>query len=208
MNFEYKNLICIIFGIVIICLIFKKRNYQENFDNDNLNEVNSKETDTFERKCQSIYGNYHPNCRPTSRLKHVGYFKFNTIKYPLLDFNTGFDLRRYVMLKSKFVKLKKKYWNRGYYFRNPLYYNKNVPFSFIYYYKYRGFVINPQTNKKFFIFGKRINETYYKYVLFREKNGLLQYAYNIPYRTRLNEGDTVFIKNQISTFGPFTFNKN
>lgn len=204
MNFKYKNYIYIAIALVIIYFICKKQ-YQENFSNEGFSELQKEAVDTFDRRCTSMYGNYHPKCAPTSRLQHVGYFKFNTIKYPILDFNTGFDKRRYVMLKSKFVKLKEKYYNRGYYFKTPFYYNKNVPFSFIFHYKYRGIMVNPHTKKLFFIFGKRLNETYYKYVLFRQKSGLLQYAYNIPYRRRLSDGDTIYVKNQISTYGPFVF---
>ena len=52
-----------------------------------------------------------------------------------------------------------------------------------------------------------LNKTNYKYILFREKDGLLQYAYNIPYRRKLKDGDPIFIRNKISTFGPFIFYK-
>ena len=48
---------------------------------------------------------------------------------------------------------------------------------------------------------------YYKYVLFSEKNGLLQYAYSIPYRRKLLDGDSLYVRNQISTYGPFIFYK-
>jgi len=201
MNYTYITIIIILF----FCLI--KRTNQENFSNFELpNKENIKEP--FNTRCTNIYGNYHPKCTPTSRLKHIGYFKYNTIKYPLLDFNTGFDTRRYVMFRNKFVKLKKNYWNKGYYFRHPFYYNKNIPFSFIIDYSFRGMMVNPHTKKTFFVFGKRINDTNYKYVLFREKEGLLQYAYNIPYRRKLGDGDSTYIRNQISTYGPFVFYKS
>ena len=45
-----------------------------------------------DRQCESIYGPNHPKCYQKkandNRLEHVGYFKINTIKYPLLDLNT------------------------------------------------------------------------------------------------------------------------
>ena len=67
-----------------------KKNNKENFSdleviNKNNNEKNNNNIkEPFDRRCTSIYGNYHPKCQSSSRLKHVGYFKFNTIKYPLL----------------------------------------------------------------------------------------------------------------------------
>lgn len=201
MNYTYIAIIIILF----FCL-FKRKN-QENFNDLEISK-NKNIKEPFDRRCTTMYGNYHPKCAPSSRLKHVGYFKYNTIKYPLLDFNTGFDNRRYVMFRNKFVKLKKQYWNKGYYFRNPFYYNKNIPFSFIIDYAYRGIMINPHTKKQFIVFGKRINKTNYKYVLFREKDDLLQYAYNIPYRRKLCDGDSTYIRNQISTYGPFVFYKS
>jgi hypothetical protein len=200
MNYTYIVIIIILFFYLV------KRKNQETFT-DLGDSVKKNIKEPFDKRCTTIYGNYHPRCTPTSRLKHIGYFKYNTIKYPLLDFNTGLDTRRYVMFRNKFVKLKNQYWNRGYYFRHPFYYNKNVPLSFIIDYSFRGIMLNQHTKKQFFVFGRRINKTNYKYVLFRQKDDLLQYAYNIPYRSKLSDGDSTYIRNQISTYGPFVFYK-
>ena len=115
---------------------------------------------------------------------------------------------RYLLLENKFYKLRKKYWNRGHYFRNSFVYNNKIPFSIIYNFTYRGLLINNPTKRTFRIFGKKINFDLYKYILFREKNGKLQIAYSLPLRKKINDGDSIFIRNNISTYGPFTFYKN
>lgn len=185
--------------ILILIYYFYKNNTKEKFYN-------------IDRNCTSIYGQNHPKCHQkkeqNSRLEHVGYFKINKIKYPLLDLNLNDSRVRYMMLNNKFYKFKKKYWNRAFYFKNSLYYNKNIPFSFISNYTFRGVLINNPTKRKLYAFGKRINNINYKYLLFIEKNGLLQYAYSIPYRTKILDGDSVFVRNKISTYGPFVFYKN
>ncbi len=199
---DYKYLLII---IIIFYLIFSK----ENKDNkENFQDFNEAYKNKINKRCHSIFGNYHPRCAPTSRLHHVGYFKYNTIKYPLIDYNVGNDHRRYVMLNRRLVKLNKKYWNKGYYFKTPFYYNKDVPFSFIRFNKYRGIAVNPATNRKFYVFGKRDHLMTYKYTLFREKDGVLQFSYKLPNRRRLSNGDPIFIRNQVSTYGPFIFYKD
>jgi len=196
------NYIYMIPVLFLLYLYNKSRNHKENFQDIN---------EAFKipnKKCTSIYGNYHPRCMSTSRLKHVGYFKINTTKYPLLDLKAGNYIRRYVMLKDRFAKLNKKFWNRAHYFRNPFYYHKSIPFSVVFNYIYRGMMINTHTRKKFYVFGKRINYSDYKYILFREKNGILQYAYKLPYRRKLSDGDSVYVRNKMSTYGPFVYYKN
>lgn len=160
------------------------------------------------KRCSAIYGNYHPKCAPTTRLNHVGYFKYNLIKYPLIDFNDGVEVKRFVMLKDKFVKLNQKYWNKGYYFKSPFYYHKNVPFSFVMNFTYRGIATNNHNNKQFYIFGKRLESNLYKYVLFSQKDSKLQFAYVLPPRIKIKDGDSIYVKNKVSVFGPFVFYKN
>ena len=112
------------------------------------------------------------------------------------------------MLNNKFYKFKQQYWNRAYYFKTSLYYNKDIPFSFISNYTFRGILVNSHANRTLYAFGKRINNVNYKYLLFIEKNGLLQYAYSLPYRVKMQDGDSIFVRNKISTYGPFVFYKN
>ena len=193
MNYEFIGI------LIIVYLFFIKKNKKEKFYN-------------VDRQCESIYGPNHPKCyqkkEKNNRLEHVGYFKINTIKYPLLDLNVHNNKVRYLMLNNKFYKFKKKYWNRAFYFKNSLYYSKNIPFEFISNFTYRGILVNNPTDRKLYVFGKKINNVNYKYLLFREKNNLLQYAYSIPYRPKILDGDSIFVRNNISTFGPFVFYKN
>jgi len=191
--------------IVIYCTCVFNRN---NFLNKERFQSISDAFTIPNKRCTSIYGNSHPKCMPSNRLKHVGYFKFNTIKYPLLDLDSNNETSRYVMLKDKFARLNKKHWNRGYYFRNAFHYHKTIPFSVVFHYTYRGKMINSHTNRSFHVFGKRIDSENYNYILFREKAGVLQYAYKLSYRKKLEEGDPTFIRNKISTFGPFIFSKD
>ena len=69
-------------------------------------------------------------------------------------------------------------------------------------------LLNEPTQRKLYAFGKKINNVNYKYMLFRSNNGKLQYAYSIPYRPKMLNGDSIFVRNQVSTFGPFIFFKN
>ena len=196
-----KN-IFIVISLAIIVIYLANKNKQENFV-----DINQAYKHHANKRCTSIYGNYHPKCAQTSRLNHVGYFKYNTIKYPLVDLNNGSYNIRYIMLRNKFVKLNKKYWNRGYYFPKPFFYNKNVPFSFVMNFLYRGIVINTHTKKMFYIFGKKLHNGTYKYVLFRKRNGKLQFSYVLPNRNKISDGDTIYIRHKISTFGPFVYYK-
>ena len=67
---------------------------------------------------------------------------------------------------------------------------------------------NEHTRRSFHVFGKKIDSESYNYILFREKTGILQYAYKLSYRKKLEDGDPTFIRNKISTFGPFIFSKD
>ena len=67
---------------------------------------------------------------------------------------------------------------------------------------------NTYSKKKFYLFGKSRDGVMYSYILFREKDGLLQYAYKLPYRRKLKDGDSVYVRHKISTFGPFIFSKD
>ena len=202
-NTIFKNIfIVLIIAVFVISMTKNNENSKETFV-----DINQAYKHHMNKRCTAIYGNYHPKCAHTSRLNHVGYFKFNTIKYPLIDLNNGDFTMRYVMLKNKFVKLNKKYWNKGFYFNRPFYYHKNVPFSFVMNFLYRGVAINTHTRKLFYIFGRRLPDGTYKYVLFREKNAKLQFSYVLPPRDKLNDGDSLYIRHQISTFGPFVYYK-
>jgi|UniRef100_A0A6C0ISQ3 hypothetical protein len=196
-------IIIIIFVIYHTCVFYRNnRVNKEKFQSIN---------DAFtmpNKRCTAIYGNSHPKCMQSNRLKHVGYFKFNTIKYPLLDLDSNSNTSRYVMLKDKFARLNKKHWNRGYYFKSPFHYHKTIPFSVVFNYTYRGTMSNEPTNRSFHVFGKKIDSESYNYILFREKAGILQYAYKLSYRKKLEDGDPTFIRNKISTFGPFIFSKD
>ena len=175
-----KN-IFIVISLAIIVIYLANKNKQENFV-----DINQAYKHHANKRCTSIYGNYHPKCAQTSRLNHVGYFKYNTIKYPLVDLNNGSYNIRYIMLRNKFVKLNKKYWNRGYYFPKPFFYNKNVPFSFVMNFLYRGIVINTHTKKMFYIFGKNyIMVLINMYYLDKEMvnyNSLMFYQIEIKYQ--------------------------
>lgn len=202
-NKFFKNIfIVLIIAVFVISMTKNTEKSKETFV-----DINQAYAHHMNKRCSAIYGNYHPKCAHTARLNHVGYFKFNTIKYPLIDLNNGDYTMRYVMLRNKFVKLNKKYWNKGFYFNRPFYYHKNVPFSFVMNFLYRGVVINTHTRKLFYIFGRKLKDGTYKYVLFRQRNGKLQFSYSLPPRDKLLDGDTVFIRHQISTFGPFVFYK-
>ena len=79
--------IYIILLVVLAVYLYNNRKTEEKFQTI---------SDAFKipnKRCTAIYGNFHPKCRPSSRMEHVGYFKFNTIKYPLLDLNRG-DMKR------------------------------------------------------------------------------------------------------------------
>lgn len=196
------NKIYIILLVLLVAYFCYKNKTQEKFQTI---------SDAFKipnKRCTAIYGNYHPKCMPSSRMKHVGYFKFNTIKYPLLDLNRGDMVNRYVMLKNRFAKLPQRHWNRGYYFRFPFQYHKTIPFSVVFHYIYRGTMENTYSKKKFYVFGKTLDSKMYSYILFREKDNLLQYAYKLPYRSKLKNGDATYIRNKISTYGPFIFSKD
>lgn len=199
----FTSKIIIILIIASFVIFLAKNNKKE----ETFVDINQAYKHHLNRRCTAIYGNYHPKCAHTSRLNHVGYFKYNTIKYPLIDLNNGSYTLRYVMLKNKFVKLNKKYWNKGYYFRKPFYYHKNVPFSFVMNFLFRGVVINTYTRRLFYLFGKKLSDKTYKYVLFRQKDGKLQFSYVLPPRRKISDGDTIYIKHKISTYGPFVFYK-
>jgi len=159
------------------------------------------------KRCNVTYGKYHPKCMQLDKLNHVGYFKLNTSKYPLIDLNNGDYTFRYVMFKDKFIKLNKKYWNKGYYFQKPFYYDKNIPFYIVMNFLYRGVVVNTYNNKIFYIFGKKLDDGTYKYILFRKKNNHLYLSFNLPPRNKLLNGDTMYIRDKTSTFGPFIYYK-
>lgn len=193
----------LLIAIIIIYLIISD-------DTKSTNKENFKET-SVSRQCSSIYGYNHPKCQlenNSKKLEHVGYFKINTIKYPVIDFVKDDSKIRYLLLNNKFYKFKQKYWHKGFYFKNSLSYNRSIPISFISNYTFRGILLNNPTRRKLFAFGKRINDTYYKYKLFREKDNMLQYAYSLPYRSKILDGDSLFVRNQISTYGPFVFHSN
>ena len=185
-------------GLIIILIILYSPKRKEKFNNQT------------NRVCSSIYGSNHPRCVSTnsSKIEHVGYFKINSIKYPVLDLINQFDKIRYLLVKNKFYKFKEKYWNRGHYFKHSFLYNDNIPYSLISEFTYRGMLINSPTKRRLYVFGKKIFASNYKYLLFREKDGILQFSYSIPYRRKILEGDSVFVRNKISTFGPFIFYKN
>ena len=194
---------CLLIAIIIVYLVLSEKT------SEIPNKENFRET-SVSRQCSSIYGYNHPKCQMdnSSKLEHVGYFKINTIKYPVIDFVNEDSKIRYLLLNNKFYKFKEKYWHRGYYFKNSLSYNRSIPISFISTYTFRGVLVNNPTRRKLFAFGKRLNSEYYKYILFREKDKVLQYAYSIPYRTKIVAGDSIFVRNQISTYGPFVFYQN
>jgi len=185
-------------GLIIILILLYSPLRKEKFNNQT------------NRICSSIYGTNHPRCTSTSnsKISHVGYFKINSIKYPVLDMINELDKIRYLLVKNKFYRFKEKYWNKGYYFKNSFSYNDDVPYSLISEYTYRGILINNPTRRKLYVFGKKIFASNYKYILFREKDGVLQYSYILPYRRKMLDGDSIFIRNKISTFGPFIFHKN
>ena len=71
----------LLIAIIIIYLIMSD-------DTKSTNTENFKET-SVSRQCSSIYGYNHPKCQlenNSKKLEHVGYFKINTIKYPVIDF--------------------------------------------------------------------------------------------------------------------------
>ena len=162
-------------GLILILILLYSPKKTEKFNN----ETN--------RNCSSIYGNNHPRCSSTasSKLEHVGYFKINTIKYPVLDLVSEIEKIRYLLIKNKFYRFKEKYWNKGHYFKNSFSYNEDVPYSLISEYTYRGILINNPTKRKLYVFGKKLFASNYKYILFREKEGILKYAYELPYRRKM-----------------------
>tara|TARA_B100000161_G_C33549325_1_gene414598 strand:- start:1491 stop:2075 length:585 start_codon:yes stop_codon:yes gene_type:complete len=194
MNYKYIAI------LLILLFVFKSK---DNKKPEKFSIIN--------RNCHSIYGPNHPKCQQQSidsKLEHVGYFKLNTIKYPLLDININDSKVRYLVLNNKFYRFKQKYWNKAYYFKKSLFYNNDIPFRFISNYTFRGMLVNHATNRKLYAFGKKLNNINYKYLLFIEKNGLLQYAYSIPYRPKIHDGDSIYVRNKISTYGPFVFYKS
>ena len=197
-----KLIIPIIVFIFIYCV---KKEYDLNKEKKPV-----KIRENMDRVCSSIYGPNHPKCKASDRthVKHVGYFKINTVKYPVLDIVNNDNKIRYLLLNNKFYKFKQKYWHRGHYFSKHLSYNENIPYSFISNYTFRGILVNEPTQRRLYAFGKKINNVNYKYMLFRSNNGKLQYAYSIPYRPKMLNGDSIFVRNQVSTFGPFIFFKN
>lgn len=169
--------------------------------------TNQAYTGHLSKRCTSTYGKYHPKCMQLNKLNHIGYFKLNTTKYPLIDINDSNSTLRYVMFKDKFIKLNKKYWDKGYYFKKSFNYDINIPSYIILNFLYRGVIVNTYNNKIFYIFGKKLDDGTYKYILFRKKNNCLYLSFNLPPRNKLLNGDTMYIRDKISTFGPFIYYK-
>ena len=93
-NTMIKNVLIVI-SLASFVIYLANKNKQEHFV-----DINEAYKNHLNKRCTAIYGNYHPKCAKTSRLNHVGYFKFNTIKYPLIDLNNGSYTLRYVMLRD------------------------------------------------------------------------------------------------------------
>lgn len=161
------------------------------------------------RRCASIFGENHPRCKiETDNIRHLGYFKINETKYPIMNFGNENDMsNRYLLKNNKFYRLKQEYWNKSFYFRNQFIYHQNVPLELISNYTYRGKINNTPFNKSYFIFGKKIFASNYKYVIFEEIKNKLEHKFTIEHRKKLEDGDPVFIRHNNATLGPFIFHK-
>ena len=181
-----------VIGILIILIFLYRSNSKEKFENET-------------RICSDIYGFNHPRCQ--NELEHIGYFKIKDIKYPIINLIHNLKKERYLLKNGKFYKFKKEYWNDSFYFRNPIYYSEEIPYSILNNFTFRGFIENNSTSKKYYIFGRKIFSSNYEYLIFCEKNGKLEHKFNITYRRKLEHGDVVYVKKDSSTFGPFIFQK-
>jgi hypothetical protein len=175
---------------------------QSNEELSNKNEI--KEKFTFEA-CESIYGVNNPRCNSGEELSHIGYYSSKNTKFPVLKFEND-KKKKYIMDGKKIVPFNQKFWDKVFYFDEPFKYKDDVPYSFVYNFYFIGKLNNFHINKTFFVFEKKVEYNLYKYILFEKVDGAFVFAYGLPFRTKINPGDVVFIKNNSSTFGPFIFN--
>ena len=155
--------------------------------------------------CENIYGINNPRCNSNKNLNHIGYYDSKNTKFPILKFEND-DKNRFIMDGKKIVPFNQKYWDKVFYFDEPFKYRDDVPYSFVYNFYFIGKLSNVHINKTYYLFEKKVEYNLYKYILFQKINESFVYSFGLPFRTKINLGDVVFIKNNSSTLGPFIFN--
>lgn len=181
--------------LILFCLFLSKR--KENFSNL-----------LDKSHCSSIYGVNHPRCTRDNTVKHLGYFKINNNKFPIMSLDDNNYSDRYLLKDGKFFKLKKEYWDKSFYFKSSLEYSNNISYDLISKYTYRGKIHNKATNLTYFLFGKRVFASNYKYLIFNEIKGKLNHEFTIDLRKKLEDGDPLVVYGNNTTIGPFVFYKN
>lgn len=171
-------------------------------------EIIKKNTEKFGPACNSIYGKYNPRCVSNDKLNHVGYYTHKNTKYPVLDMKQGNKKGRYIMNGEKIIPFNQKHWDKVFYFDKPFKFDNNLPYHFIYNFYYSGKLNNVYINKSYNIYEKKVEYNLYKYVVFEKKCDNLKFTFSLPLRSKINHGDTVFIRHDSSTIGPFTFEAN
>ena len=189
MNYKiYKNQIyLVVFLLIILCFLSTKlKNKKENFDHN--------------KGCMETNNMYHPH---KCKFGHLGYYKYGNEKYPIISKNS----KNYLINHTNEIEVNDDVLSKSYYFRTPLYYYWNITYLFLGDYIFRGYIYNRFYDYIFYIYGKKENSNYYRYILLRQINGVLYYYTVLPIRTRLINQDVVYFNKGPSVYGPFIFYK-
>lgn len=155
--------------------------------------------------CPRIFGKYNPRCVTNENLNHIGYYSNNNTKYPVLDLIEDKKKSRYLMKGDDILPFEKKFWNKVTYFSKPFKFQKNIPYNFVYNFRFVGKIENVHIDKCYFIYEKKLNSNLYKYILFEKDEDNYKISFELPNRKQINNGDTIFIRSNSSTFGPFQY---
>lgn len=129
----------------------------------------------FSNSCQKIYGNMNPRCKKRHNFKNKGFRKYY----------------RHNKIHPLIFK--------------DLYAEPDLDAE----YKFEGIIYNPYVDDPvsiLYMYGKHVNGVYYTYkVVKKNLDGTVEILPEIAPRIRIKDGETIFIRHNFTTAGPFVF---